>query len=347
VSTLRIGVIGAGKIAHGTLPKVSGDPLVITGVTDASRAAAESLSAKLGSGVVFDTIEDLLASDEIDGVYVATPPGSHASICKLAVEAGKHVLCEKPLTVNAREAVELATLAETRPDLKVACCASRFRFYPAASVVESELAAGSIGQLRVVRTLATLGPPKPLGEMPGWKADFASAGGGIASDWGVYELEWLRGTLGQAFDPISVHAILDFYGREGSEIESGFLATIVCNSGLVVRMSRVFEIGPKRNVVEIRGELGGIDTPFLPTPDTHVRRFVRPSEEGSDNEETVLGEFPDEWPDIMKGPFRDFAASVTEKRPVKSDARSQVLVHRVLDAIYESARSGRVATIEQ
>ncbi len=109
----RIGIIGAGYIANWHAQAVArsrhGE---LTAVCDLSRTAAESVARAAGVEHVFDDVDALLESDVCDAVHILTPPQTHFAVTKAALEAGKHVLCEKPMTLNAADAEALVQLAQ-------------------------------------------------------------------------------------------------------------------------------------------------------------------------------------------------------------------------------------------
>ena len=201
---ISLGVIGAGKISSIILPGLPTDRIRVVALADVNREAAEGLAEQISDawasappGVtddlappgVADNAQRLLADDEVEAVYIATPPHVHADLIKQAIDAGKHVLCEKPWTMHAGEAREVADYASKHPELRLACCGSRFRFGGASAAVAAAIS--EIGTLRHLRMRAAVGVPRPLSELPSWKSKLEVAGGGMAADWGVYELEWI------------------------------------------------------------------------------------------------------------------------------------------------------------
>jgi predicted dehydrogenase len=106
-----------------------------------SRAAAESLLLPRG----YASLHDVLADDTVDVVHLATPNRFHFEQAAAALQAGKHVLCEKPLAMNSRQSAELVRLAAASG--LAACVAYNIRFYPICHEAATRVAAGSVGQL--------------------------------------------------------------------------------------------------------------------------------------------------------------------------------------------------------
>ena len=135
-------------------------------------------------------IERLLANDAVDVVYVATPHAHHHEIALAALNAGKHVLCEKALTVNAREASELVSLARAKGLFLMEAMWSRF--LPGMQRAFEIAASGEIGEVKWVG--ADLGFPAPYS--PTSRLWAPKDGGGALLDLTVYPLLWALGTLG-------------------------------------------------------------------------------------------------------------------------------------------------------
>ncbi len=343
----RLGVLGAGKISQIVLPMLASRGISVTSLFDVNTEAAQALAAKLGgTATVYTDAASLLASSEIDGVYLATPPSLHRTQVLDAINAGRHVICEKPWMLNAEEARAILNDIQARSSrVIVGACTSRFRFNPAVNTASEAVAQGRIGRLRQVRINATTTPPAPLDALPAWKRHASSAGGGLAADWCVYELDWLAAVVGSEFDPVEVTTTLDFWRREGTDIDSGYNVHFRCASGLDVRLSRRSEIGPRQHRVEIRGENGGIDLPFAPDDADNVARLHRFAPDGKTLETTELSPPVTDWGAILAGPIENFAAAVRGKGPVASTPASQIKVHVLLDALYASGREGRPVTI--
>jgi predicted dehydrogenase len=264
-----------------------------------------------------------------------------------AARAGKPVIGEKPWVLGADEARLLAEELEGCPPVPVASCASRFRFTPATAAAVACLREGALDRVRLVRVSAVTPPPAPLAELPPWKRSAAAAGGGLAADWCVYEIDWLAAVFGAAFDPVEVTATLDDWRREGTGLDSGYTAHLRCASGLDVRLDRRAEIAPRQHRVEIRCEHGGIDLPFAPDTSDRIARLHRPAEDGKGIVSKEIAPALDDWSDILCGPLVNLADAVRGTAPVAATPASQILVHTLLDAIYRSGREGKSVLLEK
>src|SRR3954470_2568944 len=209
VMTLRWGVVGTGKIAGafvrdtGSLPDAR-----IVAVGSRSQESADRFGDAYGVPHRHATYQALVEDPDVDAVYVATPHPLHAENALAAVAAGKHVLVEKPFTMNADEA---ATVVAAARAAGVFCMEAMWtRFLPHAVRIRRLIADGAIGEVRTVA--ADLGmnfPPDP-----GHRLYAPELGGGALLDLGIYPVSWVFMVLGT---PTSVTATADraFTGVDG------------------------------------------------------------------------------------------------------------------------------------
>lgn len=190
--TLRWGVLAPGFIAGvfaDTLHRNTDQRIAAVASRDAARGAA--FAAQHGVERVHDDYRALVDDPGIDIVYVAAPHTRHLALATLALEAGKHVLVEKPLAASADEARRLAEVAERTG--RFAMEAMHTRFHPRTTVIEQLLADGALGEVRQVQ--AELG----LGNVvydPHARLFDPALGGGAALDLGVYPLWFHEFVLG-------------------------------------------------------------------------------------------------------------------------------------------------------
>ncbi|MFW2339475.1 MAG: Gfo/Idh/MocA family protein, partial [Acidimicrobiia bacterium] len=148
LNEVKAGVIGVGFIgvAHvEALRRLGVDVVGVVGSTP-ERAAAKAESANLPK--VYESVEALVEDPSIDVVHVASPNHVHAAQARLALEAGKHVVCEKPLTLTADEAKDLVELAGTTGLVNAVCF--NIRFYPLNHQMAAMVRSGEIGSPRFV-----------------------------------------------------------------------------------------------------------------------------------------------------------------------------------------------------
>lgn len=196
-ASLRWGIIATGSIARA----VSQDLALLedaelyavssrTQDTADAFAVAYDFQKAYGDDDGVPGYQRLLADDAVDVVYVATPHAQHHEIVLAALNAGKHVLCEKAFTINAREAAELVDVARSRKLFLMEAVWSRF--LPSMQRAFEIAASGELGDIHWVT--ADLGFPAPYS--PTARLWARNDGGGALLDLSVYPLLWALGTLG-------------------------------------------------------------------------------------------------------------------------------------------------------
>ncbi|MCW2769063.1 MAG: Glycerol-3-phosphate cytidylyltransferase [Aeromicrobium sp.] len=196
---LRIGAVGSGRIAHRFVDEsryVSG--VEVASVYSRTPAAREAFAAKHELEHCADSYQQLL--DDVAAVYVATPHPSHASIVRQALEAGRHVLCEKPLSLSGTEARELFALAESKG--LVLLEALKTAFAPGFQRMVAVARSGSIGDIRSVDATFT-----KLVD-PGLREFDPEQGGGSISELASYPLLAVLKLIGTDHEAITTHAFV-------------------------------------------------------------------------------------------------------------------------------------------
>jgi len=185
---IRFGVIGPGRAASRFAEGVAAvEGAAIAAVWGRDRERAMSYAERFLVRSVASTLDSLLCSD-VDAVYVATHPDTHAELCVAAVEAGKHVLCEKPAALNVRQVERV--IAAAREHGRLFMEAMKPPFFPLYRRLQEHLKADPIGPVGFVRAGhcdSSIGPDYPL--------HFRELGGGGILGIGPYEaflaLDWL------------------------------------------------------------------------------------------------------------------------------------------------------------
>ena len=189
---IRWGILGTGWIARKMAEALDLVPdAELAAIGSRSRENAESFGQAYEVPLRFGRYEDLVACSSVDVIYVATPHAFHARDTSMALQAGKPVLCEKAFTVNAREALEVITLARSEELFLME--AMWTRFVPAVVTLREWIAEGAIGEIRLVfASFAGYRPYDPEHRL--YKRELA---GGALLDLGVYPLSFFSMLLGE------------------------------------------------------------------------------------------------------------------------------------------------------
>ncbi|MFC6157086.1 Gfo/Idh/MocA family protein [Kribbella jiaozuonensis] len=190
--TLTIGVLGLGSVFSGPyaslITKLEQEGRVrLTAGYDPDPAKRSTAAERFGINTSYGAPEELLAVDDLDIVLVLTSMNQHGSLARAALEAGKHVLVEKPMSTSLEEARALLDAAAEAPGLLV--CAPHIVLSPTYQEMHRRVRAGEIGDLHLAR--ARYGWSGPW-----WGRWFYESGGGALFDLGVYNLTSLCGFFG-------------------------------------------------------------------------------------------------------------------------------------------------------
>ncbi len=213
MTELRIGILGAARIAPSALvrPARQTDGVVVTAIAARDPARAAAFAKRHGISVVHDSYEALVADRNIDAIYNPLPNGLHAVWTVRALQAGKHVLCEKPFTANAEDALEVEAVRresqEARGRSLVVMEAFHYRYHPLMARVRK--AVKSIGEVHRVEANMCF----PLPRFGDIRYRFELAGGALM-DAGCYALHFLRHAVPGIGEPKVVGATAKVLGRD-------------------------------------------------------------------------------------------------------------------------------------
>lgn len=190
---IKFAILGAGRIAHVHARAINSVDATLTAVYDVIPAAAQAVAARYG-GSVAASVDDVLGRDDVDAVIIATPTDTHVEYIIRSAQAGKAILCEKPLALSTDEARRCIEQVGHLP-LTVQLGFNR-RFDPSHRALQAALAAGEIGALeQLTITSRDPGPPP---------AEYLRRSGGIFKDMTIHDLDMARWLLGE--EPATIYA---------------------------------------------------------------------------------------------------------------------------------------------
>jgi predicted dehydrogenase len=266
-----------------------------------------------------------LANPEVDAVYIATPQGVHAPLTVQAAQAGKHVLCEKPLAATVEQSARMVDACQKHHVLLMT--AYRKYFEPSTRFLKQLIQSGDLGRIDVMHTaFAELHVP---GKSLEWLLDSKLAGGGPLMDLGIYCVNTSRWLVGE--DPVEVNA--EAWKHDVSrfrEVEEGIAFRMRFPSGLVVQGSSSYG-AVMSSFIYVQGTKGwALITPAF---DFNEERRLTGKIKGRqiDRRFKVMDEFAPE--------LDAFASAIQNQRTIEPDG---VQGHRdmiILQSIYESVRN--------
>src|SRR6478736_6398689 len=245
-SSPRWGILGPGAIARAFTSDLRTAGLDVAAVGSRRRDTAEAFAADFGIPRAHGSYGELVADPDVDIVYIATPHPMHAANALLALEAGKHVLVEKPFTLTAAEAAAVRDAAAARGLLAME--AMWTRYLPHMIRIREIVASGVLGELRAL----TADHTQLITSDPAHRLNALDLGGGALLDLGVYPVSFAWDILGE---PVTVVASARL-GQTGADTE---IATIMAhaNGALSTTLTSSRAAGP--NAASIIGTDARID----------------------------------------------------------------------------------------
>lgn len=363
---LSVAIAGCGVIGRSHAAAVHELPeLRITALVDEVPEAAESLAQWIeGNGsekpATFRTLADAFAGAAVDVVIIATPSGLHIQQALEVLDAGKHVVIEKPLDVNLNRAEEIlaaAKAAEARG--LVASVISQHRFDPASLVVDQACRQGRFGRLTSAIASVSWWRSQGYYDSGAWRGTWAMDGGGAVMNQGVHTVDLLLWFLGR---PVEISAKTALLAHEGVEVEDTAVATLTFESGALAVLHATTAAYPGLTVrLQVMGSKGSavIDNDHLEY--FHAADAAGGTESamglmgGGNQAESELAKYPEEpattldptvYPAGHVRQYRDIINAIRSGRPAGVTVRDAVTALATVRALYVSATLGKPVLID-
>jgi len=325
MSKLRFGILSTAKIGiDKVIPAMQrGEHTEVVAIASREHGRAQSAARTLGIARAHGSYEELLADPEVDAVYNPLPNHLHVPLSIAALEAGKHVLCEKPIGLSSAEGQELVDAAARYPKLKV-MEAFMYRHHPQWRRAKQIVADGGVGRLRTIQSFFSYYNDDPTNI----RNQVGIGGGGGLADIGCYSISLSRFIFDA--EPERVLGIVEYDPQlKVDRLASAILdfgsgtATFTCGTQLApfqrvnifgtagrVEIDIPFNAPNDRPCTMRHQHAGGIDEIALPVCDQY----------------TIQGDL--------------FARSVLEDRPVPTPITDAVANMRVIERVVESGKVG-------
>jgi predicted dehydrogenase len=319
-SAIRVGIVGCGQMGRWHFDSYKSDPRVeLVGFVDTAFDRAEQFAREAG-GRAFRSHTELLAQEKLDAVSVCTVPSTHRTVAIDSLEAGVHVLCEKPLAISVREAEEMSRkAAETK---RLLFTAFKFRFHDEVRKAKELIDSGSLGRILSFRLMFG-GYIDMHGQ---WYAQKALAGGGIIMDNGPHAADLMRYLFGDVRTiSAEVARIQDLEVEDTAKLDVRMENETVGTTDLSWCM-RI----PPRSYLEIYGEDGAasLDTQGISYKFKTWSQWKR-----DENELDVKGAFARQ--------IHYFIDAVAGQNPLALGNGEGVASQRVIEAAYASIEQDR------
>jgi predicted dehydrogenase len=321
---LRWGILSTANIGRSSvIPAIQHSRNgIVAAVASRDLAKAQAFADQLGIPQVYGSYEELLAADDIDAIYIPLPNSMHREWTIKAAIAGKHILCEKPLGLNAAECDEMAAAAEQAGVLLME--AFMYRFHPQTELVREQIANGAIGELRMIKSAFTFRLTNPTNIRLS-----ADLGGGALMDVGCYCVNVSRTLAGS--EPVEAQAYAIW---ADSGVDGQIVGTLRWANGMLAQFDAALTL-ERRESYQAAGVDGYIDVPaaFVLRND---RAYSFTIHKGRQSEIIHSTEPAGEY-QLMVEHFGD---CVLDGMPLRYPPAEAAANMRAIEALYRSARNG-------
>lgn len=347
---VKIGIVGLGSIAGAHIAGYEAlDNVEIYALCDINEERLKKRGEQLGVTRLYTDIDDMLAAvPELDAISVCTWNNAHAKCSIAALKAGKHVLCEKPMAMNTKEAEEMKKVADESGKLLMIGFVRRHG--NDCQVLRDFISAGSLGDIYYGKVMYL----RRNGCPGGWFGNKSLSGGGPLIDLGVHVIDLTRYLMGNP-KPISVYgATFEKLGarkelKEGKsgwgsvgagqedifDVEDLATALIRYDNGAVISVETSFSLNTEfkeKGQVELFGTKGGAKM----DPDLHIFNNIN----GYMTNVNFANPTSFDFSNTFKQEIAHFISCITDGTECIATAQDGIEVMKILDGIYESAKTG-------
>lgn len=341
-SPVRFGLVGCGGISTQHIEAMQGTPgASLVAVTSKSSERARSTGENWSVDWTVD-LDELLARDDIDAIAVTSPSGFHAEHALAALRHGKHVIVEKPLAMTVAHADEL--IAEGRRQGRLIAAVSQRRFEPVILALKAAITGGGLGRVVLIVAESLNYRPQSYYDSAAWRGTRA-LDGGVLMNQAIHEVDlvcWMGGPV----DSVAAHI-----ATLGHAMESEDTATVSirfvngCLGEIVATTCATPEFDPE---IRVYGDAGHVRIVSDQPVEWEVPGFPAPSAAPLSPEIDFVTRGTPTWGTNAIGHMRqyaDFVAAIRAGRPpaiAGEDARNAL---EVVNAAYESDRTGRAINL--
>lgn len=349
---MRFAIVGAGVIGrtHAACIRELAPRATLALVADKSHSRASDLATAYGAEATTSPTA-AFTRDDIDAVAICTPSGLHAELAIAALEAGKHVLVEKPIDVTLPAAQRVAD-AEARASTTIAVV-SQHRFDPSSQLVHRAVQEGRFGRLTSGVASVAWWRSQDYYDSGDWRGSWALDGGGALMNQGIHTIDLLIWMLGE---PVEVHARTARLAHQRIEVEDVAVATIRFAGGAFGVLHATTAAYPGLTArIQIHGDLGSavIDGDRL----TYFHAATGTAEAAADLNQAAdllphqdpaptAGSDPSALSDAHLYQYLDFIEAIEQRRPPAVTVSDAIRTLAVVRAVYESAKTGHSIPVE-
>jgi UDP-N-acetyl-2-amino-2-deoxyglucuronate dehydrogenase len=342
----RLALVGAGVIGkhHGMVMTQLADRLELVAVVDVDLPRAEQLAAERG-GRPYTSLTEALAHEDVDVVTVATPTGLHGTVAIEALDAGKHVVIEKPAEVTV-EKIDQIIEAQRRAGTLVSVI-SQHRFDPATEVLLEAIEKGRLGRLTSGVAAIDWWRSQAYYDSGDWRGTWELDGGGAMMNQGVHTVDLLIAAMGR---PVEVFAYTGSVAHERVETEDVAAVVVKFESGALGVIHATTAAYPGLSArVHVHGDRGSMVIDDDQLAYVHLADDAVGDDLGNQVDKyaetqarsAAAGRDPGQLSDAHRLQYLNILAALEGREDVRVDLETNRRSVAVITGAYESARTGK------
>jgi predicted dehydrogenase len=347
VSTPKFALVGAGVIGkhHGLVMSQLADRLELVAVADVNRDRAEELAAGRG-GRPYPSLTEALAHEDVDVVVVCTPTGRHGEVAIEALDAGKHVIVEKPAEITVARTDEIIKARDRAGTLVTVI--SQHRFDPSTETTLAAIGRGELGRLTSGIASIDWWRGQSYYDSGDWRGTWELDGGGALMNQGVHTVDLLVAALGR---PVEVFAYTGTLAHQRIEVEDVAIGVVRFESGALGVLHATTAAYPGLSArLQVHGDRGSA------VIDNDQLAFFEVTQAGAKPEEKLMGTTgsrevptagsdPGQLSDAHRLQYLNFLGALAGTEKLRVDLETNRQSIGVITGAYESARTGRPVTL--
>ncbi len=330
--TIRFALLGAGRIGKVHARAITSNPDArLVAVADAMSQAANDIAARYGCTV--QTIEEILASSEVDAVVICTPTDTHADLIEKFSNAGKSIFCEKPIDLSVKRVQECLKVVDANKS-KLMVGFNR-RFDPHFMAVRAAIDNRAIGEVEMVTIISRDPAPPP--------AEYAMRSGGIFRDMTIHDFDMARFLLGEEIDSVSAQgsSLVDpAIGKAGDYDSVSVMLATATGKHATISNSRRASYGYDQRI-EAHGSLGSVAAENQRAVSIEIANksgYTRPP---------LLDFFMTRYTEAYANEITAFIDAIGGKRAAAPNGTDGLIALALADAALKSVKEGRAVKVSE
>ncbi|MES2391975.1 MAG: inositol 2-dehydrogenase [Acidobacteriota bacterium] len=334
---LQVGIIGAGRIGrvHAESITFRLPQARVLAITDVSREAAESVAARCDIAIVAESSADILSNPKIEAVLICSSTDTHAELIVQAAQAGKHIFCEKPISLSLAE-IDRALAAVKKAGVQLQIGFNR-RFDANFARVRKAVVCGEIGTPQMMHIISRDPEPPPPA--------YVKVSGGMFMDMTIHDFDMARFLMGDEVDEIytSAGVMVDPEIGKAGDVDTALIVLRFKNGAIgTIDNSRKAVYGYDQRV-EVFGSGGKIAT------ENNFPNTAQISTANAVSTELPLNFFMERYMESFASELREFVTAIREKKPTAvsgEDGRIPIVMALAARKSYDEHRPVKLAEIE-